>query len=94
MKILYNLQLSAIDKETKEFLIDKDSNFAVWLTTTRALNIEFPGRYEHLVLIPSENFDVVSKVIEKKVECTPIASSNYIKSVFSSRYEWHFTCVS
>lgn len=88
MKILWNLQLSAIDKNTKTFLIEKDSTFSICENVIKAFYNKHYD-FSHVILLPSNSYQV-SPLPNSIFE----TSSNYITSVFSSRYQWDINCFS
>jgi len=82
MKMLWNLQLSAIDKNGK-FLIDNDSNWSVCKNLIISLN-ELNAGIQHYIMIPKK-----SNKIEKIENVYFIKTKNvYTKNIFSSRYNW------
>lgn len=84
IKVLYNLQLSAIDKKTGEFVLDKDSNFFFCINLIRALNSYGSQKYKHSILVPDKFLR-----IPKERNVKYISSKNYITKIFSSRFNWN-----
>ena len=88
IKILYNLQLSAIDKTTKEFLIFKDSNFSVFYNIANSFNKFFKDEFEFICLIPAEtSASILSRDYNlPNVVYVPIAMN--CKDLYSLRFNW------
>lgn len=85
-KILYNLQLSAVERFTGKFLLEKDSNYSVFINAVKAFNLEFED-VEHYCIIPKVNQVAGDKYY------TGVKHINYVRArktprVFSSRYHW------
>ena len=89
MRILYHLQLSAVDRKTKKFLMDKDSNFNFFISMVKAMNEEaamLKEEYKWCCLVPEESdmeydeLEFIDNVAYSKVK--------YCKDVFNSRYFW------
>jgi glycosyltransferase involved in cell wall biosynthesis len=91
IKIIYHLQLSAIDKETKRFVLHKDSNFSVMQNVIKSLNCYYSGQYAHTILAPGDIDAISQDLLNTFDNNVNVIYDNdfYSKSVFSSRYDWN-----
>ena len=89
-KILYNLQLSTVNKEGK-MLIQKDSNFWLWKNTTTAFHNYFYKEYEHHVIIP-DNFlaeHLPINLFAARDVHYHMSRFTHTNSAYSGRYHWN-----
>lgn len=84
-KILYNLQLSFIDKNGT-FLLNKDSNFSVFYNIAKSMAKYYPDKYQFVVLLPDDQTG--AEMLEEIPNVIQIFSDTFTKRVFSSRYHW------
>jgi hypothetical protein len=85
-KILYGLQLSAVDK-TGKFLLDKDSNFNFCKSMIKTFEKYYKGKYHHYVILP-EYGCLFSDIESNNIDCV-YHLDYYTNKVFSSRYHWN-----
>jgi len=82
--ILYDLQLSSVDKEGN-FVLEKDSNVNFATKLIKYIKEYFPDKYTFSMIVPYRNNDLELFKYAESI----IVPEYYTNKVFSSRYNWN-----